>query len=204
MKPAFAAALGLIAAVVGGAQTPVLAQAPSTPSALAALAAPASATVCAGCHGAAGMSPQSDVPSLAGQPKQFITTQLVMFREGNRQHAAMNAVAAGLRNADINALGAHYAALPLVPAAPPAADSVLAAGRARAEALNCTQCHGATLLGQQHIPRLAGQHADYLRVQLQGFKAQTRYDMDGNMTAAAQALTPADIELLSTYLAALR
>jgi cytochrome c553 len=73
-----------------------------------------------------------------------------------------------------------------------------------AERLNCTQCRGAELQGQQHIPRLAGQQAEYLRTQLLGFKAGTRFDMDGNMTAAAQPLTPADIETLASWLSTLR
>jgi cytochrome c553 len=53
------------------------------------------------------------------------------------------------------------------------------------------------------LPRLAGQRPESLRTQLLGFKAGTRFDMDGNMTAAAQPLTPADIETLATYLSAL-
>ncbi len=65
------------------------------------------------------------------------------------------------------------------------------------------QCHGPALLGLQHIPALAGQQPEYLKTQLLGFKAQTRFDMDGNMTAAAQPLTPADIDLLAQYLASL-
>jgi cytochrome c553 len=144
------------------------------------------------------------VPSLAGQPKQFITTQLVMFREGRRLNPAMNAITASFSNAEINALGGYYAAQALVPAQA-AQDAALAqAARARTEALNCVQCHGAALKGQQHIPRLAGQQPAYLRAQLQGFKAQTRFDMDGNMTSAAQALTAEDIESLPVYLSALR
>ena len=116
----------------------------------------------------------------------------------------MNALAAPLSNADINDLGSYFAAQapPLPPGVALAADAA-AAGRALADKLFCTQCHGADLKGQQHIPRLAGQRADYLRTQLIGFKAGTRFDMDGNMTAAAQPLTPADIETLATYLSAL-
>ena len=67
----------------------------------------------------------------------------------------------------------------------------------------CVACHGAALQGQQHIPRLAGQQADYLRTQLRGFKAGTRFDMDGNMTAAAQPLAAADIDVLAEYLSTL-
>jgi cytochrome c553 len=60
------------------------------------------------------------------------------------------------------------------------------------------------LAGQQHIPRLAGQQLDYLRTQLRGFKASTRFDMDGQMTSAAQPLSDADIETLANYLASLQ
>jgi cytochrome c553 len=160
---------------------------------------------CVACHGAEGRAPLADTPAIAAQPKQFITTQLVMFREGNRKSAVMNDLAAPLTNADINDLGSYFSAqaAPLPVGAPLSADAA-AAGRGLAEKLLCTQCHGADLKGQQHIPRLAGQRADYLKTQLLGFKGQTRFDMDGNMTAAAQALTPADIETLAAYLGALR
>jgi cytochrome c553 len=121
---------------------------------------------CAACHGADGNSPTPEVPSLAGQPKQFITTQLVMFREGRRLNPPMAALTANMTNADINELGGYFAALPMRPAAPEQDDERRQAGRARAEQLNCVQCHGAALKGQQHIPRLAGQQAAYLRIQL--------------------------------------
>jgi cytochrome c553 len=162
------------------------------------------AAVCESCHGIEGRSTVPDTPSLAGQPKQFVTTQLVMFREGNRKNAVMSPVAAPLSNAEINELGSYFAAQSPAPAGKPLAAGAAAAGRGLAEKLYCTQCHGAELQGQQHIPRLAGQRAEYLRAQLVGFKAGTRFDMDGNMTAAAQALTPADIETLATWLSTLR
>ena len=75
--------------------------------------------------------------------------------------------------------------------------------RSLAKQYNCTQCHGAALKGQQHIPRLAGQQAEYLKVQLRGFKAGARFDMDGQMTSAAQALSEADITALADYMAGL-
>jgi cytochrome c553 len=162
------------------------------------------AAPCEACHGAEGRSATPDVPSLAGQPKQFITTQLVMFREGNRKNAVMSPMAEPLSNADINALGSYFAAQSQAPAGKTLAADAAAAARGLAEKLNCVQCHGPELKGQQHIPRLAGQQADYLRAQLVGFKAGTRFDMDGNMTAAAQALTPADIEALASWLSTLR
>jgi cytochrome c553 len=42
-----------------------------------------------------------------------------------------------------------------------------------------------------------------LLTQLRKFKAQTRADLDGNMTSVAQPLSDRDIEILADYLAGL-
>ncbi len=158
---------------------------------------------CFACHGPNGNSANPAVPSLAGQPAQFIGTQLIMFREKRRENPLMSPVAAVLTNADINALGKFFAAQAREAPAKKASEQVMAAGRKLAEDYNCVVCHGPALKGQQHIPRLAGQQAEYLRTQLRGFKAGTRFDMDGNMTSAAQRLNAADIDVLAEYLSTL-
>ena len=159
--------------------------------------------LCFACHGTNGNSKNPAVPTLAGQPAQFIGTQLVMFREGRRTDPLMSPVAATLTNADINALGKFFTAQQHdPPAAKPDADK-MAAGKALTEKFNCVVCHGPALKGQQHIPRLAGQQPEYLRTQLRGFKAGTRFDMDGNMTSAARPLADADIDALAQYLSSL-
>jgi cytochrome c553 len=159
--------------------------------------------LCFACHGENGNSANPAVPSLAGQPAQFIATQLIMFREKRRVDPLMSPIAAPLTNAEISALGKFFAAQAhAAPAKKPSAETV-AAGKRITEQFNCVACHGAALKGQQHIPRLAGQQADYLRTQLRGFKAGTRFDMDGNMTAAAQPLPAADIDVLAEYLSTL-
>lgn len=163
--------------------------------------APPKAQTCVACHGPEGNSANPALPSLAGQPRQFIATQLVMFREGNRKDAQMSPFAMGLSNAEVNELAAYFSAQKLVPPARTANAEATSAGKRLSEQYNCNVCHGATLLGQQHIPRLAGQQAEYLRVQLRGFKSSTRFDMDGQMTSAAQALTTDDIDILADYLA---
>ncbi len=174
-------------------------------SALAAdpLAGKTKAEVCVACHGPGGNSANPAIPSLAAQPEQFIVTQLFMFREGRRKDAQMSPFADKLSNADLNDLAAYFSAQPHVPPVQTLPAERIAAGRAITEQNHCVSCHGKTLMGQQHIPRLAGQQAEYLRVQLRGFKATTRFDMDGNMTSAAQALTPDDIDLLADYLSSL-
>jgi len=162
------------------------------------------AQVCAACHGAAGNSANPAVPSLAGQPAQFIATQLIMFREGNRKDPQMSPAAANMTNTDINDLAAYFSAQPLVSSARITAPATVAAGRRLSEQYHCVSCHGPALKGQQHIPRLAGQQLEYLRTQLRGFKAGTRFDMDGNMTSAAHALSDTDVAILADYLAGLK
>jgi len=161
------------------------------------------AQVCVACHGAGGNSTDAAVPSLAAQPAQFIATQLYFFREGNRRDPQMSPLAANLSNAQMNELAAYFAKQ--APASAPRRTSPenLAEGRRLAEQHHCVQCHGAKLLGLQHIPRLAGQQSAYLKTQLRAFKARTRADLDGTMTSAAQPLSEKDIEVLADYLAGL-
>jgi cytochrome c553 len=161
------------------------------------------AAVCAACHGEGGNSTNPAVPSIAQQPAQFVSTALFMFREGNRKDPQMSPMAANLSNEDMNDLAAFFSAQKAAPPSHKSDPENAKAGPGLAQKFNCTQCHGRGLLGQQHIPRLAGQQFEYLRTQLRGFKAGTRFDMDGNMTAAAQPMRPEDIDVIAEYLSTL-
>ena len=172
-------------------------------AAVAAARAEVDPQTCFACHGPNGNSVNPAVPSLAGQPAQFIATQLIMFREKRRGDPLMSPIAAPLTNPEISALGKFFAAQAHAAPATKPAENVAVVGRRLAEDYNCVVCHGPALKGQQHVPRLAGQQAEYLRVQLRGFMAGTRFDMDGNMTSAAQRLKPGDVDILAEYLAGL-
>lgn len=161
------------------------------------------AQVCFACHGPAGNSTNPVMPSLAGQPAQFISLELFEFREGNRKDSQMTPMAANLSNADMNDLAAYFAAEKPTPSSHKTDPANAVAGAKLVLQFNCVQCHGPALLGQQHIPRLAGQQLGYLKTQLHGFKTQTRADLDGEMTSAAQALTEKDIDVLVDYISGL-
>jgi len=143
------------------------------------------------------------MPSIAGQPAQFISLQLFMYREGIRKDPQMSPMASSLSNADMNELATYFSRQK--PAAPTHKTSPenAAAGARLAQQHHCVQCHGPALLGLQHIPRLAGQQFAYLRTQLRGFKAKTRADWDGNMAAAVQALNERELGTLADYLSGL-
>ena len=65
-------------------------------------------------------------------------------------------------------------------------------------------CHGTGFLGQNEIPRLAGQQHDYIVKQLKDFKERKRTNDAGNMAAVSKTLSDEDIENLAAYLANLR
>jgi cytochrome c553 len=158
---------------------------------------------CAACHGPAGNSTNPALPSLAGQPAQFLSTALFLYRQRSRKDPQMTPIATNLTNAEINELAEYFSRQkPAAPSHKTSPENAMT-GKHLAERYNCVQCHGPALKGLQHIPRLAGQQFEYLRTQLRGFKAQTRADIDGNMTAAAQPLSQKDIEVLADYLAGL-
>ena len=69
------------------------------------------AELCAGCHGENGISQTENIPSLAGQPDQFIQWQLVFFRAGSRKNEQMQPIVEQLNNEDIRNLGAYFASL---------------------------------------------------------------------------------------------
>jgi cytochrome c553 len=143
------------------------------------------------------------IPSLAGQPRQFIVTALYMFREGTRKNDMMTAFTEKLTNADLNDLAQYFNAQKLAAPTKKMDPALAAKAIAITEKNNCVACHTATLVGQQHIPRLAGQHKDYLLEQLKGFKAAKRADFDGTMTSAAQGLASEDLDLVAEYLSTL-
>ena len=58
--------------------------------------------LCAACHGADGNSVDPKVPSIAGQPKLFLETQLVLFREELRKSDLMLPVVKGLKDPQLS------------------------------------------------------------------------------------------------------
>ena len=164
---------------------------------------PRKAQACIACHGLGGNSTDPAMPAIAGQPAQFISTALFMYREGNRKDPLMAPMASSLSNADMNELAAYFSRQRAAASTHRTAPENSAAGARLAEQHHCVQCHGPALLGLQHIPRLAGQQFAYLKTQLLSFKARTRGDFDGNMTSAAQLLTEREIDILADYLSGL-
>jgi cytochrome c553 len=157
------------------------------------------AQVCAACHGPDGNSQNPDYPILAGQTWRYTYIQLKDFQEGRRNDPQMSPLAAGLSRDDMVTLGNFFAAQKPQPIKFQADSAKVEAGRKTSDAVLCPMCHLGGFVGQNEIPRVAGQYPKYIKKQLEDFKARRRTNDAGNMTSVAATLSEQDIENLSQY-----
>jgi cytochrome c553 len=146
-------------------------------------AAEAKATAtCQDCHGPRGNSTVATFPRLNGQQADYIAAQLKHFRDHSRSdphaQAYMWGMASQLDDSIIAELGKYYA---MQTPTPPQSGGALAGE------------------GVSIMPRLAGQHADYLKKQLEAFRSTLREN--DIMHANTKDMTDSQIEALVSYLA---
>ena len=174
--------------------------------------------ICAACHGADGNSVAPANPNLAGQIADYITLQLSHFKAGIRVNPTMQAMAATLSDADMQALGVYFSKqkpkglAARDPALVKSAQRLWRGGDAATGTPACAGCHSPTGVGiPKNYPRLAGQYADYVYAQLKAFKAGERgadaagKDVNGRiMNEIAQKLSDAQMKAIADYAAGLR
>jgi cytochrome c553 len=156
---------------------------------------------CFACHGPDGNSSQAQYPILAGQSWRYVYIQLKDFKEGRRSDPLMTPMAASLSRDDMIALGNFFAAQKAKPIAFKADGAKVEAGKKISDAVLCPMCHLGGFVGQNEIPRVAGQWPEYVKKQLHDFKARKRTNDGGNMTSVAGTLSDDDIESLAQYIA---
>src|SRR3569832_2717075 len=99
------------------------------------------AAVCSGCHGENGISQTENIPSLAGQPDQFLQWQLVFFRAGSRKNDQMQPIAEEITNEDIRKFGAYFAQMTPPKAAEDGDPDLSKKGAQVAAGRRCASCH---------------------------------------------------------------
>jgi len=159
--------------------------------------------VCAACHGPDGKSADPMYPILAGQTSRYLYLELRDFQEGRRSDPQMSPVAKDLTRDEMRELADWFAKQK-----PPAQNfkvdpAKVVLGKAKADETLCTMCHLGGFVGQNEIPRVAGQHYAYIVKQLTDFKARKRTNDAGNMTSVANTLSAQDIDNLAQYLVGL-
>jgi cytochrome c553 len=167
------------------------------------------AKVCANCHGEGGHSIAPTFPELAAQQAPYLEAQLKAFRDHSRAdphaQAYMWGMASQLTDANIDALAKYYASQPPVrgtpqdPAEVAAGKKIYTEGIAAENVPACAACHGDKAQGMDTMPRLAGQHREYLAAQILAFKNQLRASdiMHNNV----KDITDEQIRQVSAFLA---
>jgi len=178
----------------------------------------AKSLTCAACHGADGNSQIPMYPKLAGQHEKYLEKQLREFKLGmtsggkqGRVNAVMGGMAMVLSEQDMADLAAYYASLTTSYNTTPeniveAGKVLYTAGDAERGLPACVACHGPRGNGTElsGFPKISGQHADYIKSQLQMFRDGARgNDMNAMMRDVAKKLTDEEIETLSQYVGGL-
>lgn len=138
---------------------------------------------CARCHGVDGLGRGAGAfPRLAGQQIEYLSGSLLAYARGQRHSGVMEPVAASLGADDIQQIAEYYGNLPAPgPAASESDQQLVALGRRIAyEGIPdrlipaCRECHGPAALRNPNYPRLAGQYARYIELQLSLFQQKQR------------------------------
>lgn len=177
-----------------------------------AAAGEAKTAMCAGCHMPDGNSVVDMFPKLAGQGEAYIVKQLADFKAGKRTNDTMAPMAMAVADEDMADIGAFYAKQVSTPVE--AADSNLALGKDVYRGGNiltgvpaCMGCHGPTGRGNApaKYPSLGGQHATYIKSQLNAFRDGSRNnDPNGMMRSVVAQMSAAEMEAVANYIATLK
>jgi cytochrome c553 len=173
--------------------------------------------VCAACHAADGNSLIAVNPKLAGQFPEYLYKQLTNFKAaGGKKAERGNPVMAGmvtnLTPEDMRNLAAYFAGQTAKPGAAKSKDlvalgqKIYRGGIAGKGVAACASCHGPNGAGMPaQYPRLSGQHADYVEVQLKAFRSGERAnDPNSSMRTVAGKLSDREIQAVADYVAGLR
>jgi cytochrome c553 len=128
-------------------------------------------SICANCHGVrGGGSTDGKVPRIGGQYLRVVARQLVAFRHGQRWDILMENFADRHRLPDAQAIAdvAAYVSQLEDPTPPGIGSGELVARGASVYFRRCEGCHGSSGQGDSErvIPRIGGQHYEYLRRQI--------------------------------------
>jgi cytochrome c553 len=132
---------------------------------------------CSKCHGEYGVSISPLFPILAGQLPGYIEAELKLFRIRGRSdprgRAFMWGISRGLTDEQIKGVAQYFSSQPAVKGSgtsnPALADKgkvMYENGAPDRDIEACTVCHGHSGEGVNTQPRLAGQHPDYVSIQM--------------------------------------
>jgi cytochrome c553 len=163
---------------------------------------------CAMCHGSdGGGTRDGQVPRIAGQHASVLRQQLIDYRYDRRWDPRMESIAGRHDLPSAQAIADVTAYVSRLDREPPigTGDGSLVQQGASSYAQDCRACHGAAAQGDgaRAIPRLAGQHYEYLRRQIYDAVDGRRPNFSSAHIRLLAKLDHDDIQALADYLSRL-
>lgn len=157
---------------------------------------------CAACHGESGASKLPENPILAGQQYYYLYLQLKDFKSGVRKNEIMAPLVQPLQPEQMKLLAKFYSqqTWPSISHAAERANVDIA--RRAIDSGECVSCHLGDFRGNSSVPRLAGQHPEYLKRTMLDFKNRVRTNSPDKAVLLA-TFSEQDIAGLADYLGSL-
>lgn len=168
---------------------------------------------CAACHNSDGNSISPQFPKLAGQQKDYLLAQLADFKGHQRSDGDGVQYMWGLArltSVQSNEIADYFSTqktksstVKADPALVSRGEKIFKEGIASAGVPACAACHGERAAGVGEIPRLAGQHAEYMTKQIEIFQKTDQRPRGVAMKAITHQLSQQDIKDVTAYLSGL-
>ena len=154
---------------------------------------------CIACHGENGVSEVPANPILAGQEYYYIYVQLKDMKSGLRSSPIMSPMVADIEKEEMKRIAEYFSkqAWPVIDYE--ADEKAIATGKKAIAAGQCIACHLGSFSGNSRVPRLAGQHTEYLNNTMLDFKNKIRKNSPSK-GALFSSYSDEDIEALAKYL----
>lgn len=165
---------------------------------------------CFVCHGLEGESSSPVFPRLAGQHANYVARQLADYQSGKRRNDTMKAMVADLSADDFRLLGMYFESKPTRvhkvddPELAQMGRFIYHRGNPYSGVAACADCHGAGGHGTDKLPRLGGQHAQYVETQLRQFVKRERTNDNAVMHTIASKLTELELKAVAAYVSGLQ
>lgn len=159
---------------------------------------------CTTCHGDKGASTLPQYPILAGQQMYYMYVQLKDFKANRRKDPIMSVIAGTLDKDEMKLLTTYFSEQQW-----PKTDGKVTVSKEQqhkaermAGSAECTACHLGGYKGNSRVPRLGGQHHDYLLKTMLDLKYKRRTNVPF-MTSLLATFDDDDIKAMAQYLASL-
>ena len=167
---------------------------------------------CSNCHGLNGQSISQQFPKLAGQQVAYLRVQLADFKGHIRKDVNGTQYMWGITNltpAQVEELATYFASQPTMSGSKikgadfKLGEDIFKNGLPTQGVLACSSCHGPQALGAGEIPRLAGQHSNYLYKQIMVFKLTDDRPRGEAMKQIIHNMTDEQAHAVSNYLSSM-